>query len=240
VEAALSKNNISMPYSSQSGTVHFLTFPTKITNTLNGCSTQRTSNSPFFAPYVSTDPNEHLCVPFTGTDYDLSENSRISSNIFSPAPTGDRVCGEVNYINGFPYSEGWALYDFSVANNQFTPSTDFPTRESEFATGINDGNYTGVPVIGTVINLGSDGLWGLNAAYTDGRVQTTAAAVSSPASRIYYYYQYQDESNTGYLYDSDISPDDTRLDDITTTPAHPLYDDSLYDEGGTAPGRDRR
>jgi len=230
VEAALSKNNIAMPYSSQNGTVHFLTFPTKVTNTFSGtaCGTTRTSASPFFAAYATGQANTHLCVPFTGTDYDLSERSKQISTIFSPAPSGDYLCGEVNYVYRFGYTEGWSHYNFSTpTTSQFTPSTNFPTRESLVVNGstppyVNDGNYTGAPVIGTVINLSSDGYWGMKADYTDGRVQTTA--LGTPASQIYYYYQYQDESNTGYLYDSDLPAgtieDEGRLDNNT---AHPLY-----------------
>jgi len=214
VEAALNRNNIAMPYTSKSGTVHFLTFPTKVTNTFNGtaCNTTRTSASPFFSQYHTGNISNHLCVPFTGTNYDLEENKKVSSNIFSPSPTGDYLCGEVNYVNNFSYNEGWSNYSFTPGN------TTFSTRGGV----ANDGQYAGVPVIGTVINLGSDGLWGLNPAYTDGMVQTTALA--TPASRIYYYYQYQDESNTGYLYDADLplgAEDEGRTD---TNTEHPLYD----------------
>jgi len=214
VEAALNRNNIAMPYSSQNGTVHFLTFPTKITGTVNGCDIQRTSNSPFFSKYLTGISSTHLCVPFTGTDYDLSEHSKVISTIFSPAPTGDYLCGEVNYVNGFGYTEGWSNYNFAPGTTAFT------TRDGLINAVPNDGSYDGVPVIGTVINLGADGLWGLNAAYTDGMVQTTA--VGTPVSQIYYYYQYQDESNTGYLYDADLplAEDQTRID---VNAAHPLY-----------------
>jgi len=216
VEAALSKNSIAMPYSSQSGTVHFLTFPTKVTiNSATSCGLGRSSLSPFFQQFVTTTASTHLCVPFTGTDYDLKENSKKSSTVFSPSPAADQLCGEVNYVHGFPYAEGWSNYTFA------TGTTVFPTMQNKLAA-INDGSYTGVPVIGTVINLGADGLWGLNAAYTDGMVMTTA--LGSPASQIYYYYQYQDESNTGYLYDSDLPAgtieDEGRIDNNT---AHPLY-----------------
>lgn len=210
VEASLSRNNIALPYSSVNATVHFLTFPTKLTQTTLGCDTQRTSNSPFFGQFHTGLATNHLCVPFTGRDYDLKENSKVSSNIFSPAPSGQSLCAEVNYVNGFSYAEGWSNYSFA------TGTTVFTTREGIVNAVAGDGSYTGAPVIGTVINL--DGLWGLNGAHTDGMVQTTAAG--TPASQIYYYYQYQDETNTGYLYDSDISPDESRIDNMTD---HPLY-----------------
>jgi hypothetical protein len=215
VEAALNKNNISMPYSSQTGTVHFLTFPTKITgNTQNNCGVGRTSNSPFFQRYLTGQANTHLCVPFTGTDYDLQERSKHISTIFSPAPTGDYLCGEVNYVNGFGYAEGWSNYSFAPG------ATTFPTREAIENATADDGSYAGVPVIGTIINLGADGLYGMNAAYTDGMVQTTAAG--TPASQIYYYYQYQDESNTGYLYDADLPAGESQS-RTDTNLAHPVY-----------------
>lgn len=200
VEAALSRDNIALPFSTANATIHFLTFPTKQTilgavGTSTRCTTGRRTDSPFFGgPQSPT-----MCIQFLGTDYDLSENSTTSSVIFSPAAEPESLCAEVNFVTGFPYAEGWANYNFGY-------TTQFDTQ-ADLVVGL-DGDYTGAPVIGTVWNLSGDGLYLFENAYSDGLVRDitlgTAAAVD------YYYYQYQDESNTGYLYDSDIAPDQSR------------------------------
>jgi len=206
VEAALSKTDLAMYYTDKNLTLHFLTFPTKYTvlgTTTNVCGISG-FKSPFFTQKASI---VNGCINYSGANYDLRENASSAAGVFSPAGPTDQLCGEVNYRTGFAFSEGWARYSFN-----YTSSTGFDVKSATapyLVTASWDGDYTGAPVIGTVLNLGSsgDGYTLAPAAFTDGRVrdiQTTNAAVTPVNQTIYHYYQYQDERNTGFLYDADL------------------------------------
>jgi len=205
-EAAIAKNDLAMYYSSQNLTFHFFTFPTKYTRlaTTNAptCTTFGAFRSPYFGPVVG---GRRECIEYEAVNYDRSENSSLAGNIISPATTA-RMCQEVNWLNTFAFTEGWARYNFSPANNltQFAVQN---TLTPPYINVANDGSYTGAPVFGTVMNLNStnDGYSMAAAAHTDGLVRDLAASGAAAVVNVpavvgginYYYYQYQDERNMG-------------------------------------------
>jgi len=219
VEAALSKNTLAMPYSSKTGTLHLFTFPTKHT-AVNATDCYPIGfDGPFFQTWAtpptvphpsaySTDWETWGCVQYAGMNYDLSENSSQTNVIVSPMPDPNRMCNEVNWISGFAFDEGWALYSFNNLNSTDSHYiTSFETRANVNAA-LPDGAFSGAPVIGTVLNLGGyPGLSAMPAAYSDARVAYLGAdgVVDMDANSawtpvndvIYYYYQYSDEANRG-------------------------------------------
>lgn len=223
VEATLAKNDLAMYYSDKNLTLHFLTFPTKlayrsITNKPT-CTTYNAFTSPYFAQR-----SVNGCITYGAVNYDRSENSSIATNIVSPATTAS-LCSEVNWLSNFAFAEGWARYTFTpgaAATTFDVASTVAPYNGSP------DGNYTGAPVLGTVLHLGStaDGYIMVPAAHTDGTVKRTAITVGEVAGLVvtlpviaangsvnYWYYQYQDEANLGTGYDANLPPaaNQTRL-----------------------------
>jgi len=210
VEAALSKNDLAMYYSDRNLTLHFLTFPTKLTrlgtiaNPLCGIASFR---GPFF---IQRGNLSNGCITYDGTNYDKMEISSKAAGVFSPGGPAATLCGEVNYLTGFAFAEGWARYSFIPPTYATATNFDVQSPLAPYnVAGTFDGAYTGAPVIGTVLNLGSsgDGYTLAPAAFTDGQVRDMIAPLVAPnvgPGTIYYYYQYQDEANTGYLYDADL------------------------------------
>jgi len=232
LEAALSKDFVAMPITSSGATVHFLTFPTKLTvlgapADPDRCGISRTTPSPYFDQVGAA--IDLMSVAVNNVDYDLRENSAVTTGIFSPAPAGHTLPSEVNYITGFAYNEGWASYDIQSGVINFDTQDDLDNL-------LDDGDFTGVPVIGTVISLNyvGDGLWGNGSAWRDGRVRDIRTA-GGPWS--YYYYQYWDSANLGigalqdgngqWIYDADLpaAENQTRIDGTGAAPAaarHPV------------------
>lgn len=215
VEATLAKNDLAMYYSDRTLTLHFFTFPTKyarraVTNAPT-CTTFGAFWSPFF-----TQKSTGGCIQYGAVNYDLRENSSMATNIVSPSTTA-QMCQEVNWLSNFAFAEGWARYTFN-----YPTATTFDVMSATAPYNIgNDGSYTGAPVIGTIVNIGyaADNTLipttMLPAAYTDGQVRDMVAPLVAPnvgPGTTYYYYQYQDEANTGFLYDANLPPaaDQTR------------------------------
>jgi len=211
VEAALAKNDLAMYYSSQNLTFHFFTFPTKIsfpsTGTKPGCAiAANTLISPYFRPTTG-------CVSYTGVTYDRSENPSTVAIVTSPAIQASSMCAEVNWVQGFAFTEGWARYNFTTPGNNAGGVAIFDVKNGVAPYNLgNDGDYTGAPVIGTVLHLGSvnDGYSMVDAAYTPGLVRDLVSPAGTAYNLIsvnptnYYYYQYQDERNMGTGYDSNL------------------------------------
>lgn len=233
LEAALSKDFVAMPVSSSTATVHFLTFPTKLTvlgaaaDPLR-CGVNRTTPSPYF-DRGAVNANR-MVVSVNNTDYDLRENAATVTGIFSPAPAANTLSAEVNFITGFAYNEGWVAYDIDSEVIRFDTMDDL-----DFL--YDDGDFNGVPVIGSVISLGvvNDGLWGNGSTWRDGRVRDIRTTVGTPYT--YYYYQYWDSANQGIgattdgagrlIYDADVpaGENQTRVDGTGAAPAaadHPV------------------
>jgi len=220
VEAALSKTDLSMYYSDKNLTFHMITFPTKLSPiNLTTCTfLQADIPSPFFrgntltstGSGTATSPRNY-CLGYQSSDYSLTElgSPCAGDSLFSPQGPGCSFCEEVNIrTGGFAYSEGWTRYAFP----QLT-LFDVKNGNAPYNTAASDGNFTGAPVIGTILHLGTtnDAFAAAPAAWTDGRVQDRVAAPVAPNTGFttYYYYQYQDERNTGYLYDANLPSGNT-------------------------------
>lgn len=198
VEAALAKDQLQMPYKSNN-TFHVFTFPTKITgiNTTN-CNVTGWQ-SEYFRDLLGEPSNTNNCAYYIPNFYDMSENTtEVLGGVFSPIGGGQttvgQFCGEVNVSlqPQYPFSEGWARYNFTDAGGNGPVQTAGDVRALEGAP--DDIGYTGAPVIGTVIDFGlrggsADAMSMMEAAYREGdvyEVGTDGALVQ------YYYYQYWD------------------------------------------------
>lgn len=156
IEAALSKDDIAQPYSvgGDDLTLHFFTFPTKLTATCAAGS----GIGPYFKAIVDG------CPDFNIITYDLMENSPKSGSPFSGGGSNTyEFCSEVNYVDAtaFPYDEGWAHYMF----NHTTVTTNMSSQYL---------SYEGTPVIPSYLYLGTGGLTANYAAWTDDMVYCSA------------------------------------------------------------------
>jgi hypothetical protein len=190
IEAALSKQDLAMPYTNKAGTfsVHALTFPTKAA--WSGVSTDASSycrfkngSAPFWIdatvnannPFATT---EYRCVPYTLVNYDLTELASASGP-YSAVTSNNGLCEEVNLLfnspNGFGtnqpiaiYDEGWSRYFLGR-----TTANRYPTNFSSaglFNAVPLDHSYYGAPVIPTVLFAKNGTLSLMNGAYSDGAV----------------------------------------------------------------------
>jgi len=208
VEATLAKNDLAMYYSSQNLTFHFFTFPTKLSSRA-AVKPACTTFGAFLSPYFNT-AGRGNCIQYGAVNYDRSENSSMAATIISPSTTAS-MCQEVQWLNTFGFTEGWARYTFSPSLN--TTIFDVKSTVAPYNVG-NDGSYTGTPVLGTVMNLNStnDGYSMAAAAHTDGLVRDLVASGAAAVVNVppvvgginYYYYQYQDERNMGIGYDANL------------------------------------
>jgi len=231
VEAALAKDWLAMPFTSSTASVHLLTFPTKQTIRNNTDCYYVSSPSPFFSagrvgqPVAPGAPLTALaarpttyaptwegwgCFPYQTVSYDMSEKSSSVTSIFSPGGQPQNLCGELNFLSGFAFSEGWAVYNFNNAGLGAAPySTPYDTQadinpnpNAPLAAPwvVYDAAYTGAPVIGTVLSLGADGFTLAQGTYADGEVRFLGAdgavgGVGVNADLIYHYAQYWDSAN---------------------------------------------
>jgi len=171
VEAALSKNNLAMYYynTEDEATLHFVTFPTKLSN--YDCTECTGVLSEFFSEnYSSSD----CWSAYYGLRYwDLSENTPGAPDpIFSPVPEEEqfKFPWEVNWVTSFDfiYDEGWTLYKFIKTSS---PSEDPVSTTCEPL--VDDGDtiiFTGAPAIPTTLFFGANGLSIMGAAYDYGTV----------------------------------------------------------------------
>ena len=163
VEAALSKNDIAIPYLNTGDDVslHFLTFPTKYSVTdedgfIDGVR----------SPFAGFDSLKDYCVRYQLNLYDTTEDSLAPVDpIWSPAPPAEfnDLCLELNWLvsDASPFDEGWIRYSF----NYSTTGSNFAGEEM---------SYTGAPIIPVGLNLGMSGMSLKYGAWTDGEVSSTA------------------------------------------------------------------
>jgi len=231
-DAAIAKNNLAMYYSSQNLTFHFFTFPTKFSRgaVTNNPACTLFNNASFRSPYFIARGN---CIEYEAVNYDRSENSTMAGVIISPSTTA-QMCEEVKWLSNFGFTEGWARYNFSPPDGTLT-QFQVQSRVAPYLNGISHGNYTGAPVLGTVMNLNStnDGYSMVAAAHTDGLVRDIAASGAAAVVNVpqvvgginYYYYQYQDERNMGIGYDANLpaAADESRpINGVNPDGHHPL------------------
>lgn len=176
IEAALSKNDIAMPYlNNEDISLHFLTFPTKYSETdANGLIVGVDS------PFSGFDPDLDWCVRYWLYLYDTTEDTLTPANpIWSPAPPPEYndLCNELNWVvsTASPFEEGWIRYNFPYS----TIGDNYNEEEM---------TYTGAPVIPVTLNLGVSGMSLKYGAWTDGLVSSTAWYNGAPIP----YYQYAD------------------------------------------------
>jgi len=187
IEAALSKNYLAMPYiSGNDTTYHVFTFPTKQTiftgysddlELKYDCKDLKGALSPFFQQH-STDLF-NVCVAYSARTFDVSENYK--SPIFSGGPSA-AFCSEVNYRIPVTYPEGWARYNLGTSSDYTYGSTlakdhvfaDNVTADASLRRERANLRYTGAPVIGTFVYLGSKGLSGDYASWTDSKVSAVS------------------------------------------------------------------
>ncbi len=205
VEAALSKNELAMQYENQSLSIHFLTFPTKLTRLAadGSCNVAR-----HLGPYFrDMDPDLNRCFPYEPRDYNLQEaTAGVSGGIVSPPVTGGgpaELCGEVNLRTGFGFEEGWSRYTFFNDPNMNTPAYTNIDQGGGIDSLRDDASYTGIPAVGTVLYLGENG-YAHQDGYTpgnfysavDGPLGADGAAGTVDDGIEIEYYQYSDlESN---------------------------------------------
>lgn len=172
VEASLAKDFIALPYVNGADTMlHFLTFPTKLTQRPFPDCTFLNPLSPFFWQHSNDLTNletAQFCVPFNVRPFDLQEHSPTSGP-FSGGGSGRKFCHEVNYLgtSAFPYAEGWAHYTFA-----YSTGTATATDQGDFL------GYFGAPVIPTYISVGSKGLSANYGAWSDGLVFGAAGGLN--------------------------------------------------------------
>jgi len=162
VEAALSKNDIAIPYLNTGDDIslHFLTFPTKYSVTdADGLLASVRS------PFAGFSPDRDFCVRFRLDLYDTTEDTITPADpIWSPAPPPEfnDLCNELNWLvsDASPFDEGWIRYTFGYAT---TGQNKVPEEMT----------YTGAPVIPVGLNLGASGMSLKYGAWTDGEVSAT-------------------------------------------------------------------
>jgi len=161
IEAALSKNRISMPYYNGSGklALHWHTFITKLSTISSACVITGVEG-PFFAEANSW--IDTFRVIYSPLYFDLEENAPGSEETpFSPyTPPPDRLLPyEVNFVFTVPdfissnYTEGWVRYTFDA-------SVTCIAEDEVSVIG-----YSGAPDIPTVWFFGGSGLSILDAAF---------------------------------------------------------------------------
>ncbi len=153
VEAALSKNNLVIPYydSAAGATFPIITFPTKLSN----CDGE--SDSPYFDP---DDPT------YVMHKYDLEEHEKTSHCTHSPCDvTTYSLPYEVNLllVDSY-YEEGWGRLTFNKTGN-----TSCRTEGDSYLC------YTGAPAIGLIAEFTAEGLALLPPAYDFGTVAVNDA-----------------------------------------------------------------
>jgi len=186
VEAALSKDDIALPYVNDKDlALHIFTFPTKLTTTTAGCTLAlKGADGPFFTQYAASP--DYRCVPYHLTIYDLLENSPTGGSPFSGGDTTvRRFCDEVNLVgaSAFPYKEGWAHYWFTNVPVSGYTAVDGAAGTTHPLT------YDGAPVLPTFLYVGATGLTANYGAWTDDFVFCGAAASNTLID-----YQYTDSA----------------------------------------------
>jgi len=156
LEAALSKDNVAMPYINVDDiAIHLFTFPTKISN-FKSCTAVTTSS-----PYFMQNAKSECVTLFDNKTFDLTE--KYKSSPFSGKDSKKKLCWEANFVDAYnfvSFEEGWVNYVFNGAAAQIpviAPTLD-PASFVE---------YYGTPVLATYLYLGGHGMSGEYGAWTD-------------------------------------------------------------------------
>jgi hypothetical protein len=201
VEDALSKNNVAMPYVNGNNTaLHFMTFPTKLTQRPFTDCTFLSPKSPFFnqnASDISVLKTAQYCIQYGVRPFDLTEKTP-SSGPFSGGGSINNFCNEVNFLASslFPYAEGWANYFIAAPGDGTT--APFTVGQAKDATYLDD---HGAPVIPTYLYLGSLGIAANYGAWTDTHVHsgTFTGTTFTPTGTLIDY-QYTDSAISSVVF----------------------------------------
>jgi len=198
LEAALAKQDLSMPYVNQGSdfTVHIMNFPTKLsrfsTDSQSYCRYIDGNGGPFWDDPNVPAPNtwastEYRCLPYTLINYDLMENASAQGP-YSGVVGTNSLCEEVNLLlspAGFGinqsvqiFNEGWSRYNFTRTNANRFP-TNFDMRSN---VGVFNHSYYGAPVIPVVLMGKLNGISIMKGMESDGHVyaEIIAAATADP------------------------------------------------------------
>lgn len=166
VEMVLAKAFVYMPYynNALNTSAHLFTFPTK---KLNWTSCTDTTVSPLGPFFKQLPPADNLCVEygFFDTNHEEMTPGGDPDPIFSPVPEEDKdlMCYEWNallpVVKNYVWDEGYVRYVFEQTTTIYGDSGN-----------VELGEYTGAPVIPTILHLGADGLSLSNAPYDFGTV----------------------------------------------------------------------
>ncbi len=131
VEAALSKDDIAMPYvndlNNGTGTIHMFNFPTKQGYAWNGTRCVYTPKGPFWQWHrdgiVNNVIDYNQCLEYTAPIFDLTELDRETTGLWSGGErVANEMCEELEWVyavSGNYFAEGWQEYRF----NGLTPVT---------------------------------------------------------------------------------------------------------------------
>jgi hypothetical protein len=176
LEAVMAKTKVALPYvwKGDAATLHFFTFPTKLSfkakTSESACNTYTKAYLPgvFFKGFDK-------CVEYNSAGYDLKENT-VGTGPFSGGTTTNRMCEEMQWINAFIpgdlFTEGWIRYYWS--------SADYSTNFTLLNT--NTGSFIGAPVLASSLYIRSASVSQAEAAWSQNPV--TVMQVPYP------YYQY--------------------------------------------------
>ena len=194
LEAAMAKQNIALPYiwRGAAATLHFFTFPTKLSYTYKDTSTGKvpcdeyiTSTGIGKSDFWGYSRTPFKCLPYRSTGYDLSENT-VTTGPFSGGGTSQKMCEEMQwipaYIPGDLFTEGWIRYVMGAGSSVDLSATTFRLLEP------NTGIFSGAPVLSSALYIRAASISQAEAAWTQKIVTVPASAGIN-----YPYYQYADE-----------------------------------------------
>jgi hypothetical protein len=185
VEAALSKNEIAMPYyanQSPFAALHILLFPTKYTQLTQDCTISGV-RSPFF----NQNADAAWCIEYGLFFWDLEENSPDDPGAYSPIPEQQKYkfCNELNLLSpdgiaNLGFDEGWILYEFAAATSCAPESSALDTV-----------GFNGAPVVPVTLLVEGTGMSLVNGAWTDGNVYYTPSGGQTTFEKYYHYGPYE-------------------------------------------------
>jgi len=182
LEAAMAKTDVALPYvwKGAAATLHFFTFPTKMSFKAKTSDTACDSyvNSQLPGPYFKKLGSAIKCVDYSSAGYDLKENT-VATGPFSGGTTTNRMCEEVQwvpaYISGDLFTEGWIRYYWIASND----TTGFTLKNTSYT-----GTFTGAPVLSSSLYIRAASVSEAEAAWTQNYVRVNSVN--------YPYYQYSD------------------------------------------------
>lgn len=207
VEAAMSKNDIVMPYvnnpASGAFSAHVFNFPTKLSrwtysSATNTC-TYVNGRGPFWTdPIVPPVDAQYICQRYTNPVYDLSENVSITTDIYSGQTITYQMCQEVELLTTVGYSslftEGWTSYkfDYSGKTGAATVPTYFNVQRAPVQIDPNRFSFTGIPTLPVVVMFKNGGASLMEGSNSDGEtyVRSTTPLTAGSWYPDYQYWNY--------------------------------------------------